>query len=87
MTRELIERSRQRRAFTDVPTIVAALSLVVSLMIAGCVVSIGIARADTLAPAAGGSGKAALVAFVAFAVAGIGWLAGAMLRHESPLRS
>ena len=56
MTRELIERSRQRHAFEGLPVIVTTLSLVVSLVVAATAVSIGIARADALVPMTGGSG-------------------------------
>jgi hypothetical protein len=48
MTKELIEHSRKRREFTDMALIVTTVTLVVSLAIAFTVVSIGIARADTL---------------------------------------
>jgi hypothetical protein len=49
MTKELIERSRRRHEFADVALIVTTVTLVVSLVIAFTAVSIGIARADTLA--------------------------------------
>jgi len=48
MTKELIEHSRKRREFTDMALTVTTVTLVVSLVIAFTVVSIGIARADTL---------------------------------------
>ena len=48
MTKELIEHSRKRREFTNMALIVTTVTLVVSLAIAFTVVSIGIARADTL---------------------------------------
>jgi len=54
MTKELIEHSRKRREFTDMALIVTTVTLVVSLAIAFTVVSIGIARADTLVPIADG---------------------------------
>ncbi len=88
MTRDLIERSRKRHALADMPLIVTALSLVVSLMIAGSVVSVGIARADTLVPIAGGSGgRVAFAVFVGLVIAGMGGLTAAMLgREASPQR-
>src|SRR6266496_2432693 len=52
MTQELIERSRQRLAFAGLPVILITLSLAMSIVIAATAVSIGIARADTLMPAA-----------------------------------
>jgi hypothetical protein len=48
MTRELIEQSRRRRGITDVSLVVTTIALVASLVVAATVVSIGIARADTL---------------------------------------
>ena len=48
MTKESIEHSRKRREFTDMALIVTTVTLVISLAIAFTVVSIGIARADTL---------------------------------------
>ena len=47
MTRELIERSRRRRAGPEFALVVITLALAVLLAIAAAVVSIGIARADT----------------------------------------
>jgi hypothetical protein len=52
MTEDLISRSRvhARRRVIDVVLIATAVSLIVSLAIAATVVSIGIARAETLGP-------------------------------------
>jgi hypothetical protein len=83
MTRELIERSRQRHAFAGLPVIVATLSLVVSLVVAATAVSIGIARADALVPMAGGSGgKLALAVFVGLVIACMGALTAGMAGDE-----
>jgi hypothetical protein len=83
MTRELIERSRQRHEFAGLPVIVATLSLVVSLVVAATAVSIGIARADTLAPMATGSGgKLALAVFVGLVIACMGALTAGMVNDE-----
>ena len=65
MTKELIERSRRRHAFADVPLFVLTAALVLSLVVAFTAVSIGIARADTLVPfGGGGSGRLALAMLV-----------------------
>jgi hypothetical protein len=83
MTRELIERSRKRHAFADVPLIVLAITLVVSLVIAFTAVSVGIARADTLAPFGGsGNGRLALAMLVGMAIAGMGGLTAALVHNE-----
>jgi hypothetical protein len=52
MTQDLIERSRQRHGGAEFAMLVITLALAVSLAIAATVVSIGIARADTLGPLA-----------------------------------
>ena len=83
MTQELIERSRQRHAFVGLPVILITLSLAVSLMIAATAVSIGIARADTLMPAAGGgSSRLMFVVFLGFVIATMGGLTAAMVKNE-----
>jgi hypothetical protein len=83
MTKELIERSRKRHAFADVPLIVLTAALVVSLVIAFTAVSVGIARAGTLAPFGGsGSGRLALAMLVGFAIAGMGGLTAALVHNE-----
>jgi ABC-type antimicrobial peptide transport system ATPase subunit len=80
MTRELIERSRRRHGFADAALIVTTVALVVSLVIAVTVVSIGIARADTLVPIAeSGSGRFALAILLALVIAGMGGLTAAMV--------
>ena len=45
MTKELIERSRKRHAFGELPLIALAVALVFSLVIAVTAVSVGVARA------------------------------------------
>ena len=75
MTKELIERSRRRHAFADVPLICLTAALVLSLVVAFTAVSIGIARADTLVPFGGsGSGRIALAMLVGIIIAGMGGL-------------
>ena len=83
MTRELIERSRRRHAFADVPLFVLAATLVLSLVIALTAVSIGIARAETLAPfGGGGSGRLTLAMIVGVAIAGMGGLTAAFVCND-----
>ena len=81
MTRELIERSRKRHEFADGALIVTTVTLVVSLVIAFTVVSMGIARADTLMPS-GGSGDAELALSIPLAllIAGLGGLAAGLVQ-------
>ena len=81
MTKELIERSRRRHTFADVPLFVLAATLVLSLVIALTAVSIGIARADTLVPFGGGSGRLALAMIVGVAIAGMGGLTAALVHN------
>ena len=83
MTKELIERSRKRHAFADVPLFVLAATLVVSLAIALTAVSIGIARADTLAPfGESGSRRFALAMLVGFVIAGMCGLTAALVYND-----
>ena len=82
MTQELIERSRQRVAFAGLPVILITLSLAMSIVIAATAVSIGIARADTLMPAAGSSGRLMFVLFVAFIIASMGGLTAAVVKNK-----
>jgi len=88
MTKELIERSRKRHEFADAALIVTTITLAVSLVIAVTVVSIGIARADTLVPIADSSGgRFAFAVLVALVIAGMGGLTAAMVRdgtHPPP---
>jgi hypothetical protein len=88
MTTELIGRPRgARRAFVDTGTIVAAAALLLSLVVAFTAVSIGIARADTLAPLVDlGGGRAAFVGAVGCMIAGVGSLAAAFVRGDAPQR-
>ena len=83
MTKELIEHSRRRHAFADVPLIVLAATLVLSLVIAFTAVSIGIARADSLVPFGGsGSGRLALAMLVGVVIAGMGGLTAALVHND-----
>ena len=90
MTRELIERSREQRAqrvFADVALVVIAVVLVVSIAVAATAVSIGIARADTLAGIAENDGRVALAVFVGLVIAVMGGFTAAMTRDgEYPSR-
>jgi hypothetical protein len=81
MTKELIERSRRRHAFADVPLIVLTAALVLSLVVAFTAVSIGIARADTLVPFGAGSGRIALAMLVGIVIAGMGGLTAALVHN------
>jgi len=84
MTKKLIDRSRQRHAFAEVPLIVLAVSLVLSLVVAFTAVSIGIARADTLVPfGGGGSGRLALAMLVGVVIAGLGGLTAALVHNDT----
>ena len=83
MTKELIERSRKRHAFADLPLLVLTASLVLSLTVAFTAVSIGIARADTLVPfGGGGSGRLALAMLVGVVIAGMGGLTAALVHND-----
>ncbi|MEX2034711.1 MAG: hypothetical protein WEA28_05920 [Xanthobacteraceae bacterium] len=80
MTKELIERSRKRHEFADVALLVTTMTLVVSIVIAATVVSIGIARADTLVPIADSSGgRLALALLLGLVIAGMGGLTATMV--------
>ena len=82
MTKELIERSRKRHAFADLPLLVLTASLVLSLTVAFTAVSIGIARADTLVPFGGGGGRLALAMLVGVVIAGMGGLTAALVHND-----
>lgn len=88
MTKELIERSRRRHAFVDVALLVTTGALVLSLVVAFAAVSIGIARADTLAPFGDiGGGPLAFAAALGFGIAGMGGLTAAVTGNgKSPPR-
>jgi hypothetical protein len=80
MTKELIERAGRRHTFADVPLLMLTATLVLSLAVAFAAVSIGIARADTLAPFGGsGSGRLALAMLVGMMIAGMGGLTAALV--------
>jgi hypothetical protein len=82
MTKELIERAHRRHAFADVPLLMLTATLVLSLAVAFTAVSIGIARADTLAPFGGsGSGRLALAMLVGVVIAGVGGLTAALVHN------
>jgi hypothetical protein len=84
MTRELIERSRRRQAFVDVSLLFTTAALVLSVVIAFTAVSIGIARADTLAPFGDVSGgRLAFAVMLGVAIAGMGGLTAAVMRDRS----
>ena len=80
MTKELIERAHRRHTFADVPLLMLTATLVLSVAVAFTAVSIGIARADTLAPF-GGSGRLALAMLVGVAIAGVGGLTAALVHN------
>ncbi len=88
MTKELIERQRARHAFADIALLFITVALVVSLVIAATVVSIGMARADTLGTIAGSNGeRLALAVALAFAVVVMAGLAAMVARgREHPQR-
>ena len=82
MTKELIERAHKRHAFAGVPLLMLTAMLVLSLAVAFTAVSIGIARADTLAPFGGsGSGRLALAMLVGVTIAGMGGLTAALVHN------
>ena len=82
MTKESIERAHKRHAFADVPLLMLTATLVLSLAVAFPAVSIGIARADTLAPFGGsGSGRLALAMLVGITIAGVGGLTAALVHN------
>jgi len=83
MTKELIERSSRRRAFVDVVFLVTTGALVLSLVVAFTAVSIGIARAGTLAPFGDiEGGRLTLAAMLGFGIAGMGGLTAAVTGNE-----
>ena len=83
MTQELIERSRQRHAFADIPLVILTAALVLSLAIALTTVSIGIARADTIVPFGGGnSGRLTMAILLAMLVVGTGGLTAVLVRND-----
>jgi hypothetical protein len=83
MTKELLERSRQRHGFADLPLIVLAAALVFSLVVAFTAVSIGIAHAGTLMPfGGGGSGRIVFAIVVGVVIAGMGGLTAAFVHNE-----
>ena len=84
MTQDMIDRSRKRHTLTLVAMIAA---LAAALAIAAVVVSIGIARADTLDAIAGhANGRLALAVLLAFIIAGMGGLTAAVV-HDGEMPS
>ncbi len=88
MTKELIERSRHRHSLTDVVLLILTIALVLSLAVAATVVSIGMARADTLGAIANSNGeRLAWAVFLCVVIAGTGGVTALMVRDgESPQR-
>lgn len=82
MSKELIERSRRRHEFADVGLVVTTVTLVLSLVIAFTAVSIGIARADTIVPFGGGSGRIVLAMLMGVMIAGMGGLTAALVHND-----
>jgi hypothetical protein len=83
MTKELLERSRRRHGFADMPLLVLTAALVLSLVVAFTTVSIGIAHAGTLMPfGGGGSGRLALAMLVGVVIAGMGGLTAAFVHND-----
>jgi len=81
MTKKLMDRSGKRHEFADPTLIVTTATLVVSLVIAAIVVSVGIARADTLAPIVqGNGGRVVLAVLLGLLIAGMGCLTAAVVR-------
>ena len=88
LTKDSIELWSTRRTFADTALLATTtVALMVSLVVAATVVSIGIARADTLGHVAGGSGgPLALAIFLVFLIAGMGGLTAARVRNGRRLR-
>jgi hypothetical protein len=87
MTQEMIDRSRKRHTLTEGALFSLIAALAIALVVAAVVVSIGIARADTLGPS--GGGRVAIAAILGLLIAGMGALAAVMahsgetsLRHD-----
>ena len=88
MTKELIDKVSKRPALADIALLVTTVVLVVSLAIAAAVVSIGMARADTLgAISQSSSGQWALAVFMGLVIAAMGGLTAMMVEDgERPQR-
>jgi hypothetical protein len=87
MTKDLIERSRKRHAGADAAVIVTTLTLAISLAIAATVVSIGIARADTIVPIANsGGGRLAFALLLGLLIAAMGVLTAAATQGRAAPR-
>jgi hypothetical protein len=89
LTKDSIELWGTRRTFADTALLATTtVALMVSLAVAATVVSIGIARADTLGHVAGGDGGPLVLAiFLVFLIAGTGGLTiAAMVRNGRRLR-
>jgi uncharacterized membrane protein len=88
MIKDSLERARKRRGFAELATVVTTVALLVSLVVAATVVSIGIARADTLAPVSGsGTSRFAMGVLLALVIAAMGGLTAVMTPdHKAPRR-
>ena len=88
LTKDSIELWSTRRTFADTALLATTtVALMVSLVVAATVVSIGIARADAFGDVAGGnSGRRATAAVLAFPVADMGRLAIAAIASGWHLR-
>jgi hypothetical protein len=88
MTQEMIDRSRKRHTLTDTALFGLIAALAMALVVAAIVVSIGIARTDTLGPIAGsGGGRVALAVALGLLIAGMGGVAAALVHNgETSLR-
>ncbi len=88
MTQDLIDRSRKRHTLTDLTLVALIAALAIALVVAAIVVSIGMARADTLGHLThSGGGRLALAVFLALVIAGMGGLTAAMVQDgEIPQR-
>lgn len=88
MTKELIDQARKRPAFADIALLITTIVLVVSLAITAAVVSIGMARADTLGAISQSSGgQMALAVVLGLMIAAMGGLTAVMVEDgERPLR-
>jgi hypothetical protein len=88
MTKELIDKVSKRPALADIALLVTTVVLVVSLAIAAAVVSIGMARADTLGAISQSSGgQWALAVFMGLVIAAMGGLTAIMVEDgERPQR-
>ena len=84
MTQDLIDRSRRRHTFTDTALFVLIAALAIALVVAAIVVSVGMARADTLGQlAASGTGRAWLAVLAGGILAGMGGLTAIIVNDSN----